>query len=770
MSSESSGRAGEPSPDERTPDSPKPLVDGSRALGRYKLLSVLGEGGMGVVYLAEQVEPVRRRVAIKVLKLGMDTEQVLARFESERQALAVMDHPGIAKVLGGGKTSSGRPYFVMEVVHGVPITQYADVHRLNTAERLRLFMDVCAAVQHAHLKGVIHRDLKPSNVMVAVAEAGPMVRVIDFGIAKAVGAGLTDHTLVTRVGQIVGTPEYMSPEQAEASELDVDSRTDIYSLGVMLYELVVGARPFDHSVRPDYDLPAVLREREIPRPSTRLTNLGDTLETVARHRRTTPEGLRRELRGDLDWIILKAMAKDRTRRYETANGLRLDILRHLEHEPVRARPPSARYRIGKFVRRNRPAVLAAGVAALAVLGGAGAATMGFLEAVEERERAEAAAATSEQISTFLVDLFSVSNPSEARGATITAREVLDRGVARISAGLSDQPSVQATLMRVMGSVYLGLGLYDDAAELLEQAVAVGEAHPQEVDAVERARVHNRLGGAYRHLSRPDDAARAFEAAETLAEGAGDDGVLERTVAVRGLGSLEIQAGRFDDAEGILRATLDAQETALGPDHLEVGITAGALGALELYRQEPEAALPHLNRAVATRERWQGREHPEVLLTRSNLGVAYVLSGDFLRAEETYRRVLAGQLQVVGEDHPDVAMARTNLGHALLSQARLEEAEGELVRALAIRERALGPHHTDLVSTLLYLGHALRGQGRNAEAESAYRRALTIMEAADVPPPGRMQEVLSSYAELLRAEEREAEAEGIDRRIAALTQR
>jgi eukaryotic-like serine/threonine-protein kinase len=770
MSSESSGRAGEPSPDERTPDSPKPLVDGSRALGRYKLLSVLGEGGMGVVYLAEQVEPVRRRVAIKVLKLGMDTEQVLARFESERQALAVMDHPGIAKVLGGGKTSSGRPYFVMEVVHGVPITQYADVHRLNTAERLRLFMDVCAAVQHAHLKGVIHRDLKPSNVMVAVAEAGPMVRVIDFGIAKAVGAGLTDHTLVTRVGQIVGTPEYMSPEQAEASELDVDSRTDIYSLGVMLYELVVGARPFDHSVRPDYDLPAVLREREIPRPSTRLTNLGDTLETVARHRRTTPEGLRRELRGDLDWIILKAMAKDRTRRYETANGLRLDILRHLEHEPVRARPPSARYRIGKFVRRNRPAVLAAGVAALAVLGGAGAATMGFLEAVEERERAEAAAATSEQISTFLVDLFSVSNPSEARGATITAREVLDRGVARISAGLSDQPSVQATLMRVMGSVYLGLGLYDDAAELLEQAVAVGEAHPQEVDAVERARVHNRLGGAYRHLSRPDDAARAFEAAGTLAEGAGDDGVLERTVAVRGLGSLEIQAGRFDDAEGILRATLDAQETALGPDHLEVGITAGALGALELYRQEPEAALPHLNRAVATRERWQGREHPEVLLTRSNLGVAYVLSGDFLRAEETYRRVLAGQLQVVGEDHPDVAMARTNLGHALLSQARLEEAEGELVRALAIRERALGPHHTDLVSTLLYLGHALRGQGRNAEAESAYRRALTIMEAADVPPPGRMQEVLSSYAELLRAEEREAEAEGIDRRIAALTQR
>jgi len=290
---------------------------------------------MGVVYLAEQSAPLRRRVAIKVLKLGMDTEQVVARFESERQALAVMDHPGIAKVFDSGVTASGRPFFVMEVVHGTPITNYADTHRLSTGDRLRLFMDVCAAVQHAHMKGVIHRDLKPSNVLVTVTEGGPGVKVIDFGMAKATGVGLTEHTLVTQFGQIIGTPEYMSPEQAEVNGLDVDTRTDVYSLGVMLYELLVGARPFDLSTRPVFAFPHVLREEEVTRPSTKLTSLGETLDVVARYRQTTPEGLRREVRGDLDWIILKALEKDRTRRYETANGLRLEIQRHLDHQTVR---------------------------------------------------------------------------------------------------------------------------------------------------------------------------------------------------------------------------------------------------------------------------------------------------------------------------------------------------------------------------------------------------------------------------------------------------
>jgi eukaryotic-like serine/threonine-protein kinase len=284
-----------------------------------------------MVYLAEQSAPVRRRVALKILKLGMDTKQVLARFESERQALAVMDHPNIARVLDGGMTEDGRPYFVMEVVHGTPITDYSDTHRLTTTERLRLFIDVCRAVQHAHHKGVIHRDLKPSNVLVSVQESGPVVKVIDFGIAKAAGIGLTDRTLVTQVGQMLGTPEYMSPEQAEMSGLDIDTRTEVYSLGVMLYELIVGARPFDLANKPGYAISHTLREQEVPRPSTKLTSLGDTATTVAQYRRTTADSLRRELRGDLDWIILKAMDKDRTRRYDTPNALALDIQRNLDH-------------------------------------------------------------------------------------------------------------------------------------------------------------------------------------------------------------------------------------------------------------------------------------------------------------------------------------------------------------------------------------------------------------------------------------------------------
>jgi eukaryotic-like serine/threonine-protein kinase len=381
-----------------------------RQIGPYRVLDALGVGGMGIVYLAEQAEPVRRRVALKVVKLGMDTKQVLARFESERQALAVMDHPNIARVLDGGVTQDGRPYFVMELVRGTPITEYADTHRLTTGERLRLFIAVCRAVQHAHQKGVIHRDIKPSNVLVAIQDGAPVVKVIDFGIAKAVGLGLTEQTLVTRAGQILGTPEYMSPEQAEMSGLDVDTRTDIYSLGVLLYELVVGALPFDLRAQADYTISHTLRERETPRPSTRLTSLGETVSTVARYRRTTPEGLRRELRGDLDWIILKAMDKDRTRRYETANGLAMDVERHLADEPVVARPPSARDRIAKFVRRNRPAVVAGAVATVAVIGGAAASTAGFLQAREQQARAERSAATAEQVTEFLVGLFRVSDP------------------------------------------------------------------------------------------------------------------------------------------------------------------------------------------------------------------------------------------------------------------------------------------------------------------------------------------------------------------------
>src|SRR5205809_1564297 len=340
-------------------------------IGRYKLLQQIGEGGCGVVYMADQEEPVRRHVALKVIKLGMDTKSVIARFEAERQALALMDHPNIARVLDAGATETGRPYFVMELVRGIKITEYCDQNNLSTTERLKLFTQVCHAIQHAHQKGIIHRDIKPSNILVTLHDGVPVPKVIDFGIAKATQGRLTDQTLFTAFEQFIGTPAYMSPEQAEFGGLDVDTRSDIYSLGVLLYELLTGKTPFDAKellAAGMEEMRRTIREKEPVRPSTRLsTMLEGELTTTAKHRQTDAPKLVHLLRGDLDWIVMKCLEKDRTRRYETANGLAMDVKRHLGNEPVVARPPSAGYRLQKLVRRNKLAFAAAAAVLAALL-------------------------------------------------------------------------------------------------------------------------------------------------------------------------------------------------------------------------------------------------------------------------------------------------------------------------------------------------------------------------------------------------------------------
>ena len=360
-------------------------------IGPYKLHQEIGEGGMGIVYMALQKEPVRRKVALKIIKPGMDTREVIARFAAEEQALAMMDHPNIAKVFDAGTTETGRPYFVMELVNGVPLTEYCDDNNLPTRQRLELFVLICHAVQHAHQKGIIHRDIKPSNILVTLHDGVPVPKIIDFGIAKAINQKLTANTIATGLGHMIGTPLYMSPEQAERTGLDIDTRSDIYSLGVLLYELLTGSTPFDKEQLKDAGLDEVrrlIREQEPPRPSTRISTMGMAASTVSEHRKTDPVELSNSLRHELDWIVMKALEKDRTRRYETANDFARDVRRYLDDEPVEACPPSTIYRLRKFTRRNQTAVVAATAVGLALILGTGIAAGQAIRATKAEKIAE----------------------------------------------------------------------------------------------------------------------------------------------------------------------------------------------------------------------------------------------------------------------------------------------------------------------------------------------------------------------------------------------
>jgi serine/threonine protein kinase/tetratricopeptide (TPR) repeat protein len=652
---------------------------------KYKIIDELGSGGMGVVYRAEQKEPVKRTVALKVIKLGMDTKEVVARFETEKQALAVMKHANIAKVLDAGATKSGRPFFVMELVSGIPITEYCDKHKLTTKERLELFIPVCEAVQHAHQKGVIHRDLKPSNVLIEVSEGKPVPKIIDFGIAKATEHRLTERTLFTERGQLIGTPEYMSPEQAEMAELDIDTRTDIYSLGMMLYELLVGVLPFDPRALRSAgfsEIQRIIREEEPPRASTRLSDLGDTQNSIAEQRRTDVTSLYKQLKGDLDWITMKAMEKDRTRRYSTASDLAADITRHLKKEPIIARPPSRIYNVGKFIRRHKWGVAMATLLTLAIVIGGATATIGFVRSTKAERLARQEAQTAIQVSNFLVDLFNVSDPGEARGKTITALEILNKGAKEIEQGLKEQPSIRARLMDTIGTVYMKLGLYTDADALLRRALELRE---ELLDANDP------------------------QVAESLAS----------------LSLLLEQRGDFKEAEQIAARALDIRERTLPPDHPDIASSLHGL-ALIYYRQVKLKEAEHLyKRSLEIREKVFGYNHPEVAESLNDLGVLYYTQGRYEEAEKYYQQALAIRESVLGPDHPEVGRSLNGLASLYLRQQRFDETEPLYRRALSIREKSLGPVHPDVATCLNNIAILFYYRGDLTKAEKYYQQALNI---------------------------------------------
>ena len=759
---------------------------------KYKLLEELGSGGMGVVYKAEQIKPVKRNVALKIIKLGMDTKQVVARFETERQALAVMDHPNIAKVFDGGTTETGRPYFVMEIVRGLPITEYCDKHKLTTRERLELLTHVCQAIQHAHQKGVIHRDLKPSNILVMVQEDKPVPKIIDFGIAKAIEHRLTERTLFTEQGQLIGTPEYMSPEQAEMSGLDVDTRTDIYSLGVILYELLVGVLPFDPETLRSAsfgEIQRIIREKEPPKASTRLSTLGDTQTSIAEHRKADPSSLRKELKGDLDWITMRAMAKDRTQRYASASELEADIERYIRHEPVVAGPPSTIYRIRKYIKRHKVGVAAAALVILAILIGITGTSIGLFKAVRAEKRARMEAETAQQVSDFLVELFKVSDPSEARGNTVTAREILDKGADRIDRELKDEPLVRARLMNTMGEVYHSLGLYNDAQALLEKGLAIREQSLDHVDPAvaesltalgnlfwrkgnyERARsLHERALEIRKEVFGPEHRTVAsslnnlanllsdsgdYEGAKPLYERAVE--IWEKTsgsddtdlaIALNGLGLLLYEMGDYDEARPLYERSLAIYEKILGAEHPDLTNPLMNLGMLLRAIGEYEKARSHYERSLAIEEKTFGPEHPHIATTLSNLAILHATTANFEAARPLFERVLAINEKALGPEHPKVGSDVTNLGIINAQMGDFKTARPLLERGLAIKEKALGPNHPRVANEINNLASLLRDMGDSEAALPLVERALAMREKTLGPEHPSVASSLNALADVL----------------------
>ena len=700
-------------------------VDAPERIGTYDVKRTLGEGGMGAVYLAEQIEPIRRNVAIKLIKPGLDTKSVIARFHAERQALALLNHPNIARVFDADATSDGRPYFVMEYIEGATLVEFCDAERLTVQERIRLFLQICDGVQYAHQKGIIHRDLKPSNIIVTLTDGKPVPKIIDFGIAKATETKLTEETLMTRQGDIIGTPEYMSPEQADRRD-DVDTRTDVYSLGVVLYELLAGALPFTRAELREAGEASMLRHiREVspPRPSTRVNDAGPKSDMTAGRRSVDSRTLARLLAGDLDWITMKALEKEPDRRYGTPGSFAEDLYRYLNHEPVTARAPSRAYRTRMFVRRNRVGVSFAALVLVASVAFAVAMGVQARRVAVERDRANQEAESLREVSDFIVGLFEAADPSQARGDTVTVREVIDRGVETLRDDSELDPLIHARMMHVLGRVYRNLGIYSEADSLLTGALASMRDHGAQPRSVIAAL--SDLGYKAQIVSDYETAHVHFVEALTIAEAhlAPDDPDL---IAVRvQIGTNHMRLGEYELALAAHQGTLGILEQSGQDATVLMGNVLNNLGLTYMNLGKVGTATEYFERALALYEALLPDDHPRLAGTLGNLADAYRQLNELEKALEVQERAAGLAIRVHGENSRLAGTQLNMLGVIHRDMEQYDEAIVYLERAQAAWTNSLGPDHPYLYYPLQSMGHINKAVGRDSLALALYEEALGL---------------------------------------------
>jgi eukaryotic-like serine/threonine-protein kinase len=762
------------------------VLQAGTTIGNYHIQQFLGEGGMGVVYAAKQSEPIKRQVALKILRPSDASRSILARFEQERHALAMMDHPGIARILDAGSTEDGIPYFVMELIKGVPIHQYCDQENLAPEERLQLFLPVCSAVQHAHQKGIIHRDLKPSNILIGLYDGKPIPKVIDFGVAKAIGSTLADLSVFTEIGSVVGTVEYMAPEQAELNNLDIDTRADIYSLGVVLYELLTGSPPFSRqqlrSAAFD-EMLRIIREVDPPKPSTKVSS-SDEVARVAAHRKLEPKQLAKALSGDLDWVVMKSLAKERSRRYQTVSEFSSDIDRFLRIQPVLAGPPSLAYRARRFLKRNKVLSLATALTVFAILSGGIAATLGYLESYRQfdiakqaeskerlaRELAEKRLTQVENGIEILSSVFEQLNPEsvdetsgDLRGALV---EQLHQSAQQIRTRDLGDSIVVARLQYKLGLALLKLGEPNAAIQVLESAEqsfhsSLGEESldllncievralclrtagklkesldlsqqilaskqkvlgPTHLDTITAV---NNLGLTYGALGDNDKAISSFtQAVELLEANFGADAPATMT-SQNNLALYRLQGGDVKNSRDALEIVLAKRTRILGPDHPDTLSSMMSFAMALRLNSEFKHALTILEKAVTLTRAKYGNDHPKTILSISNLAMVWKDLGDNVKAVPFLEQVERYRRMKMGSEHPSTLQAMANLAVAYKESGRLNEAMPLYLESLEKRRKVLGPEHEDTLTSMNNLGTTYLKQRKFDEAIALLEECLLL---------------------------------------------